>query len=100
MKKRKVKETIRYEIDSFEKLLNIINEDNFGSLSMCLLKWLKYHTLLMKQYREKYPEYAKDKSNWELGKITFIWIDDGKDDLKFVSIKNELTGQVTQIELI
>lgn len=90
----------QYEIDSFEKLCNIINEDNFEALTTDLIMWLSYHVKYMKSLRKQLPKkYTKDKTNWDLGKSSFIWIDDGKHDMKFVHIKNLLTGEIKIFEL-
>lgn len=96
MAKKKPKQ---YDINSFERLCNIINEDNFESLTTDLVMWLSYHVRHMKHLRQVLPKkYTKDKTNWDLGKSSFIWIDDGKSDMKFIQIKNQLTGEVSTVE--
>lgn len=89
-----------YEIDSFEKLVNVINDKNFDSLVTNLIMWLGYNVKFMKEMRSSMPKkYTKDKTNWDLGRSTFIWIDDGKQEMKFVRVKNGLTGEVKTFEL-
>ncbi len=91
----KKKETIHYEIDSFEKLINLINEDNFEHLSTDLILWLGYQIRFMQGVRKRLPKrLTKGKTNWELCKTTFIYIPDGKHDMKSVVLKNTLTGEI------
>jgi hypothetical protein len=35
--------------------------------------------------------------NSDIAKVKFIWIDDGKNELKNVQLKNTTTGEVTNI---
>jgi hypothetical protein len=87
-----------YEIDSFEKLVNVVNRKNIKSLTSDLTLWLMYVIETYEKIREAHPE-TKNKSNWEIAKCHFIWVDDGKNDmLSTKSIVNE-TGEVTTIEL-
>lgn len=96
----KAEEPKRYEIDSFEKLCNVISEENFEAITTDLMLWLLYQVKIMKKLRAELPKkYTKDKTNWDLGKSSFIWIDDGKHDLKTVTIKNELTGEIKAFTL-
>ena len=95
MKKKKVKQ---YEIDSFERLCNVINRKNFESLTTDLLLWLGYHVQMMEELRKEFPK-LKNKLNSELGKSTFIWIDDGKNETKEVIIRNQWTGEVKIFKL-
>ena len=95
MKKAKPK---TYEIDSFEKLINTINEDNFKHLTTDLLMWLSYNVKFMKVVRKDIPE-AKGLTNWDLCQTRFVYIADGKHDMKSVVLKNTLTGEVKTFEL-
>lgn len=52
----------------------------------------------LKKLRQKLPKrYTKDKTNWDLGKSSFIWIDDGEHEMKEVIVKNGLTGETKTI---
>lgn len=86
-----------YEIDSFEKLCNVINRENFESLTTDLVLWLGYHVAYVEQVRKDLPN-TKDKSNWDLAKSSFIWTNDGKHDLTGVKVKNQLTGEVREFK--
>lgn len=87
-----------YEIDSFEKLINVIDEDNFEALTLDLLNWLAYTVKISKAYREEFPKQCKGKSNWDLFKSSFIWTDDGQVEINKFQIKNGLTGEVVTIK--
>lgn len=89
----------RYEIDSFEKLCNVINEENYERLTVDLAGWLRYITLMNKEFREKYPKECEGKTNWEIANCSFVWIDDGKNNLKEVKVTNRETGEIETIEL-
>lgn len=98
MAKKKV--TTHYEIDSFEKLINLINEDNFEHLTTDLIMWLGYQIKFMASVRKQFPKsYLKGKTNWDLCQTRFIYIADGKHDMKSVVLKNTLTGEVKTFEL-
>lgn len=90
----------RYEIDSFKKLCNIINDDNYEQITTDLCHWLGFHISIMRDIRKKHPKETKGKTNWELAQTSFIWIDDGKNDLKAVLVKNKDTGETNTIKLV
>jgi hypothetical protein len=99
MAKKKTEPT-RYEIDSFEKLINVANKNNFESLSKDLIAWLWYTVHMAEDIRNSAPKkYTKDKTNWDLCKYTFIWIDDGQSGIKTVRIKNNFTGEVKELKV-
>ena len=88
-----------YEIDTFEKLLNVANGSNVQNLAIDLAQWLIYCTNTIEQLREKHPELCKGKTNHEIAKCTFIWIDDGKNDLNNVKLVKKETGEVVNVKL-
>uniref|UniRef100_UPI004048DC65 hypothetical protein n=1 Tax=Roseivirga sp. TaxID=1964215 RepID=UPI004048DC65 len=88
------KKTKRYEIDNFEKLLNLANEENIGRISIDMVQWLHYYTKVINAVRTEHPKETEGKTNWEISQASFIWIDDGATDMKGVSITNTLTGEV------
>jgi hypothetical protein len=85
-----------YQIDSFEKLINVMNDDNINNLFFDLGKWLIYTNHLAKEIRKKYPEETKGKLNSEIMECSFLWTDDGKNDWKGVEMINTDTGEVTK----
>ena len=90
-----MKKTKKYEIDTFEKLCNIVNDENVNNLAVDLASWLLYYNNTMSLVRKKHPE-LKDKLNTEIGKASFIWIDDGKHDIVSTIVKNPATGEQTE----
>jgi hypothetical protein len=53
----------------------------------------------MEKIREKHPKECEGKENWEIMKSSFIWIDDGKNDLKEVKLTNTKTGEIKKIKI-
>ncbi len=91
------KEVKTYQIDSWEKLLNLANEENLERILVDFTKWLSFYVSFIGEVRKKNPEETKNKNNYEISKCTFIWIDDGKNDLIGVEITNKKTGETTRI---
>ena len=87
-----------YEIDSFEKLINVVNRENIAAISKDLTLWLIYAIETYEKVRDQFPDY-KDKTNWEIAKSHFIWVDDGKNDILETKIVNSETGEVSRIEM-
>ena len=88
----------KYEIESFEQLVNVINKDNFEAITTDLMLWLMYVVQFYEEARKLNPD-LKDKTNWELSASHFIWIDDGKHDMKSVTIRNKETGEIKNLSL-
>ena len=92
MKKQK-----RYEIETIEQLVNISTTENFERFSVDFLLWLNHTVQMFDKIKENHPEY-RDKHNSDIAKVKFIWIDDGKNELKNVQLRNTTTGEVTNIK--
>jgi len=92
------KKNKKYEIDSFEKLVNVANKENIEKLSIDLLLWLNYVVDAFEEIRKKHPKECEGKSNWEISEVNFIWIDDGKNKIDYVKVTNKKTGEVTEIK--
>ena len=86
-----------YNIDSFDKLINVANSNNIQNLASDLVGWLMFSEKIISQMREQYPEETKGKKNSELMKCSFIWVDDSKTDFIGVNIENRTTGEVSEI---
>ena len=95
----KKEEPKRYEIDTFEKLVNVANMENIERLTIDFLSWLTYTTQIIDNARKTHPTVCKGKTYWEIIQSTFIWIDDGKNGLENVIIKNRNTGEQKTINL-
>jgi len=82
-----------YEIHTFEQLLNVVNVENSKRLAIDLGSWLIWYAKVMDNTRQKYPEETAEKMNWEIARGGFTWVDDGKHELKSVSITDPRTGK-------
>lgn len=94
-----MKKPKEYEIESFEQLVNVVTDKNFESLTTDFVLWLGYTMHFLQEVRNEFPKQTKGKSNWDLAKCSFIWIDDGKHERRSVKIKNRLTGEIKTFEL-
>lgn len=86
----------KYEIETLEQLINITTPDNFERLSIDFLLWLNQVNQTFAKLKER--EEYKDKINSDIAKVKFIWIDDGKNELKSMQLKNTTTGEVTTVK--
>ena len=86
-------ENKQYEIDTFEKLINVVNIENFDRFSLDFLQWLHYYVNVYDSIRKNHPEAVAGKTNWEIAQSKFVWIDDGKNDIKGVKVTNTNTGE-------
>lgn len=86
-----------YHIDTLEKLLNVASHENFENIMIDFSSWLKLYLNYVGDVREKYPEETKGKENTEISSVQFIWIDDGKHDVKEAIVVNNKTGKVTEL---
>lgn len=84
-----------YHIDSWEKLLNVVNSENRDRLFVDLLSFLLYYENSITKIRNGMPEETKDIVNTDIAKAVFEWTDDGIEGLKSVSITDPSTGEVT-----
>lgn len=89
----------KYEIDTLEKLINVASLENIERFSIDFFLWLHYTLDLIDKLRKEDPEGTKGKSNSEILQSIFIWIDDGKNELKHCQVKNPITGEVHEIQL-
>lgn len=92
-----MKKPKRYEIETIEQLVNISTTENYERLGIDFLLWLNHINQTFAKIKENHPEH-RDKHNSDIAKVKFIWIDDGKNDIKNVQLKNTTTGEVTNIK--
>lgn len=88
-----------YNIDSFERLINVVNSENVVNLSSDLVGWLMFCEKMISEVREKYPNETKGKKNSEIIKCSFIWVDDKKNDFLGVNCENRDTGEISEIRV-
>lgn len=89
----------RYEIDTMDKLVNVATKENYGRLAKDLLLWLYTSIDMFDRLRAKHPELANGRTNSELANVSFNWVDDGKNDLKDIVLKNNITGEVFKAKI-
>jgi hypothetical protein len=89
----------RFNIDSFERLLNVLTLDNLQCLSIDIVEWMAMYISLIEKTRKENPESTEGKSNWELIQATFVYIDDGESGIKYTQLTNKSTGEITIIEV-
>jgi len=83
----------RYEIETIEQLVNLSNVENYERLGIDFLLWLNY-------VNQTFDKYKKDNPNSKLPIVNkFIWIDDGKNEIKHVELRNTTNGEVTTHEV-
>ena len=88
----------KYQIDSWEKLLNVVNKDNFDGFIVDLANYLHFYVSSIEDVREKYPAETENVMNCEIMQSSFLWINDGKNDLNAVDIVNAKTGEIVRKE--
>lgn len=81
----------KYEIESLEQLQNLVTEENFERLMLDFSSWLKIYSMYVEQTRKEHPEETKGKTNTEISKAVFIWIDDGKHEILEATVTNANT---------
>lgn len=86
----------KYHIDSFEKLCNAVNEENAERLAVDLAGWIIGYAKFVSEIRKKHPKECKRKRNSSIVKASFIWTDDGKNEVTGIIITNEATGEITE----
>jgi len=88
-----------YHIQSFEQLVNIATKDNVGDLSISFMMWLGVTIDIANILRESGTLTAaqKKQSTWKLLKPTFIWIDNGKNEISKVVITDIRTGEQVEV---
>jgi len=88
-----------YEIKSFENLVNIITPENCAQFGADFIKWATYVSLICEQIRKEGSAADKKKSNWQLLQPSFVWVDDGKNEMEKVQLKIKGTGEVRTITI-
>jgi len=88
----------QYEIDSFEKLCNVVTKENVERLGVDLIGWIVMYSEAIALFRSKYPDY-NNFTNWQLAKGSFTWVDDGKNDILGINLIANETGEKTEINI-
>jgi len=69
-----------FDINSFERLVEVADSENIDRLSKDLFLWLS----IVVRMKEKFPE---------LKQMGFVWTDDGKMDIKNLELTDKNTGE-------
>ena len=77
-----------YKIKNFDDLCDLVNPENFEALSNDLRNWLVFYHLMIQSLREKFPKETEGKTNTEISKANFTWVDDGKNDIIGMDIQS------------
>ena len=81
----------------FEQLVNISTVENYERLGIDFLLWLNHINQTFAKIKENHPEH-RGKNNSDIAKVKFVWIDDGKNEIKNIQLKNTTTGEVKIIK--
>lgn len=76
----------KYEIKSLNDLCDLVNDDNAKMLATDLALWLIEYNRIISIVRKNKPEECAGLSNTQIAKCHFIWIDDGKHEIKKIKI--------------
>ena len=88
-----------YNIDTFEKLLNVVNADNAPRLAVDLGQWLVFYAHAIAKMREQNISETAGLSNCEIARSVFHWIDDGKNEFQGYTVADPNTGKVTNYKM-
>jgi hypothetical protein len=87
-----------YKIDSFNKLANAANNDNYKILAVDLAQmFLLYYENIKKVRRSKSID-TDSLLNTEIFTFGFKFVDDGKNDILGCNLQNNQTGEITKIK--
>jgi len=89
-----------HHIKSFEQLVNIVTKDNIENLTVDFMMWLGVVLNVDETLRSGNTLSAaqKKQTRWKLLKPTFIWTDDGKNEVSKIICQDPTTGEQTIIE--
>lgn len=88
-----MKKPKEYNIKTIDQLVDIATKDNIDNLMADLYLWLDYTVKFYGKFKEANPK-LKDKLNSEIAGVDFIWIDDGKNELKESVFIDSSTGKL------
>lgn len=78
----------KHKITSFEDLCNLVNDDNVEVLAEDLKSWLIAYNSIIKEIKESSEIDTYGLSNTDIATSGFTWYDDGKNDLKGITIND------------
>ncbi len=84
-----------YHIDTLDKLLNAVNEENSDRMAIDLAHWLVWYSTVIQKCRDNNPEETKGKTNAEIARCAFVWTDDHKTGITSFQVYDPDTGEIT-----
>jgi len=75
-----------YPVKSLDDLCNLVDAENVQRLAVDTAQWLISYQHSIDLIKKHYPKETEGKSNTEIAKGSFCWIDDGKNDLKEIRV--------------
>lgn len=86
-------ENKQYKIETLSDVVDVVNKENIERFLKDFSLWLTTTVNYYDNIRKILPVEYKEKRNSELAKAGFTWIDDFKNDLLGVNLKNSETGE-------
>ena len=84
-----------YNIDSFDKLANAANDDNYENLAIDLAQmFIVYYEQIKIVRKEKETDGL---TNTDIFTFGFRFVDDGKNDVLGIDLTNNSNGEITKI---
>lgn len=93
-----MKEPKTYHIQTFEQLLNVVNQENCERLMTDFTAWIKMYLQLIAELKEQHPGQLDNYPNYMIADASFIWVDDGKNDFLGGRFIDGQTGEITYIK--
>ena len=84
-----------YEINSIDDICDTLTTENYVRFMTDVISSFTFYLESANAVKKLHPEFAHLK-NSEIAKFSFVWIDDGKNDVKSITIKGP-EGQETKI---
>lgn len=83
-----------YNIDSFKRLANVVNEENCERLAIDIGKALIFYAHAISKWRKQNPGLSSEMYNSNIAEFEFDWIDDGKHEIHKPQIIAKETGEI------
>jgi hypothetical protein len=87
-----------FEIKTIDQFLNVVNDENIDLILKDFIVFVHYINEVVKKAKEANPD-LKDKLTSELMSSSFLWTDDGVNELKKVITTIKETGEKQEFEL-
>jgi hypothetical protein len=92
-----MKKSKEYNIDSFDKLANAANDDNYENLAIDLAQMFIVYYEQIKIVRKVRPKETDGLINTDIFTFGFRFVDDSKNDVLGIDLTNKSNGEITKI---